>query len=106
MFADACEMLGYSVSASDGTIGVVCDLLFEESTWIIRYLVVNTSRLQIMGQLTPETLQLQLQAQEAVVTATESYIAGLYAHNIAKASIARAIGLAVDAGSDLSGGRR
>jgi uncharacterized protein YrrD len=50
VFADACEMLGFGVSASDGSIGVVCDFLFEESSWIIRYLVVNTSGLQMMGR--------------------------------------------------------
>jgi outer membrane protein TolC len=33
-----------------------------------------------------------VQAQEAVVTATENYISSLYAHNLAKASLAHAIG--------------
>ncbi|HEV3215757.1 MAG TPA: TolC family protein [Vicinamibacterales bacterium] len=33
-----------------------------------------------------------VQAQETVVTATESYISSLYAHNLAKASLAHAIG--------------
>jgi outer membrane protein TolC len=33
-----------------------------------------------------------VQAQEAVATATDNYIASLYAHNVAKASLARAIG--------------
>ena len=47
-----------------------------------------------------------VQAQEAVATATESYIAGLYAHNIAKASLARAIGLADGGGGGFLGGRR
>jgi outer membrane protein TolC len=35
-----------------------------------------------------------IQAQEAVATANENYIAGLYAHNVAKVSLARAIGFA------------
>jgi outer membrane protein TolC len=34
------------------------------------------------------------QAQEAVATASESYIGALYAHNLAKASLARAVGTA------------
>jgi outer membrane protein TolC len=33
-----------------------------------------------------------VQAQEAVATATENYISSLYAHNLAKASLAHAIG--------------
>lgn len=35
-----------------------------------------------------------VQAQEAVATATENYISSLYAHNLAKASLAHAIGAA------------
>ena len=35
-----------------------------------------------------------IQAQEAVATANENYISGLYAHNLAKVSLARAIGFA------------
>jgi len=35
-----------------------------------------------------------IQAQEALATANENYIASLYAHNVAKISLARAIGFA------------
>jgi outer membrane protein TolC len=35
-----------------------------------------------------------VQAQEAVATANENYISGLYAHNLAKVSFARAVGFA------------
>ena len=35
-----------------------------------------------------------VQAQESVAGATESYIASLYDHNVAKAAMARALGLA------------
>jgi len=35
-----------------------------------------------------------VQAQEAVASANESYISSLYAHNLAKVSLARAIGFA------------
>src|SRR5439155_12588191 len=35
-----------------------------------------------------------VQAQEAVATANENYISSLYAHNLAKVSLARAIGFA------------
>ena len=35
-----------------------------------------------------------VQAQETVATANENYIDSLYAHNLAKVSLARAIGIA------------
>jgi outer membrane protein TolC len=35
-----------------------------------------------------------VQAQDAVASANESYIESLYAHNLAKVSLARAIGFA------------
>jgi outer membrane protein TolC len=37
------------------------------------------------------------QAQESVATAAESYLAALYNHNLAKASLARAVGIAESA---------
>jgi uncharacterized protein YrrD len=37
------EVIGYHVQATDGEIGHVSDLLVDERTWAIRYLVVNTS---------------------------------------------------------------
>jgi outer membrane protein TolC len=46
-----------------------------------------------------------VQAQESVATATENYIAGLYAHNIAKASLARAIGSDEGVAGAVPGGR-
>jgi sporulation protein YlmC with PRC-barrel domain len=33
---------GYSIEASDGAIGTVNDLLFDDSTWKVRWLVVDT----------------------------------------------------------------
>ena len=38
------EVAGYRIQAADGHIGQVIDFLLEESTWAIRYLVVNTSK--------------------------------------------------------------
>jgi outer membrane protein TolC len=35
-----------------------------------------------------------VQAQEAVASANESYISSLYAHNLAKVELARAVGIA------------
>lgn len=46
------------------------------------------------------------QAQEAVATASESYIAALYTHNLAKASLARAMGIAESAVNTYLGGRQ
>ena len=36
-------ILGFHVHATDGDIGHVDDFLLEESSWQIRYLVVDTS---------------------------------------------------------------
>jgi hypothetical protein len=35
-------VLGYHAQASDGLIGHVADFLFEEETWAIRHLVIDT----------------------------------------------------------------
>jgi uncharacterized protein YrrD len=37
------EVMGYRIEAADGHMGNVSDFLVEESTWAIRYLIVNTS---------------------------------------------------------------
>jgi outer membrane protein TolC len=47
-----------------------------------------------------------VQAQESVANATESYISSLYAHNLAKASLARALGVAEEAVGTFLGGAR
>ena len=46
------------------------------------------------------------QAQEAVATASDSYIAALYANNLAKASLARALGIAEAAVTAYLGGQQ
>jgi outer membrane protein TolC len=45
-----------------------------------------------------------VQAQEAVATATESYLSSLYAHNLAKVSLARALGIAEKSAGRFLGG--
>jgi outer membrane protein TolC len=45
-----------------------------------------------------------VQAQDALAAANESYIAALYAHNLAKATLARAIGVAEEATQTYLGG--
>jgi outer membrane protein TolC len=42
-----------------------------------------------------------VQAQEALATATENYLSALYAHNLAKISLARAVGLSEERGRAL-----
>ena len=42
MLWDACTMIGYSPVASDGELGTVSDLLFDDTDWGLRWLVVNT----------------------------------------------------------------
>jgi len=44
------------------------------------------------------------EAQETVAAASESYLSALYAHNVAKASLARAVGIAETAVVQYLGG--
>jgi outer membrane protein TolC len=46
-----------------------------------------------------------VQAQEAVATANDAYISSVYAHNIAKATLARAVGIAEKAVKEFLGER-
>jgi outer membrane protein TolC len=46
------------------------------------------------------------QAQESVAAASETYIGALYAHNLAKASLARAVGTAEQSVMSFLGGSR
>lgn len=39
------EVLGYRIHATDTDIGHIADFIIERETWIIRYLVIDTSRL-------------------------------------------------------------
>ena len=47
-----------------------------------------------------------VQAQEAMATATDNYLTSLHAHNVAKISLARAIGLSEERVGELLGGRK
>jgi hypothetical protein len=42
MLWSASSLNGYTIEASDGRVGIVHDLLFDDIDWIIRWLVVNT----------------------------------------------------------------
>ncbi|HEX6102828.1 MAG TPA: PRC-barrel domain-containing protein, partial [Alphaproteobacteria bacterium] len=36
------HLRGYTIRATDGEIGTVDDLLFDDRSWIVRYVVVDT----------------------------------------------------------------
>jgi hypothetical protein len=42
MLWDASAMIGYATVGSDGEVGTVSDLLFDDTTWRLRWMVVNT----------------------------------------------------------------
>jgi sporulation protein YlmC with PRC-barrel domain len=42
MVWNASTIKGYAVAASDGKIGTISDLLFDDTTWLVRWLVVET----------------------------------------------------------------
>src|SRR5471032_753035 len=43
MLTTASAINGYAIAASDGELGRVSDFLFDDSSWLIRWLVVDTS---------------------------------------------------------------
>jgi hypothetical protein len=43
MLHKAQKMVGYHIVAKDGEIGHVDELLFDDTNWAVRYLVVDTS---------------------------------------------------------------
>jgi hypothetical protein len=64
MLWSASVINGYSIAASDGRLGAVSDFLFEDDTWQVRWLVVDTGKWlsgrkvllppAILGRLDPE----------------------------------------------------
>jgi len=42
MLREAKDMIGFTIQATDGDIGHVHDLYFDDEAWVIRYLVVGT----------------------------------------------------------------
>jgi hypothetical protein len=42
MLWNASGIKGYAIVASDGRLGTVCDFLFDDTTWLVRWLVVDT----------------------------------------------------------------
>ena len=44
MLLDTGSLIGRGLLASDGTIGTISDFLFEEATWSVRYVLVDTGK--------------------------------------------------------------
>ena len=42
MLWNASAINGYVIKASDGQIGTVSDFLFDDASWLVRWLVVDT----------------------------------------------------------------
>ena len=42
MLRHTSDILGYAIGATDGPIGSITDLLFDDATWLVRWLVVDT----------------------------------------------------------------
>jgi sporulation protein YlmC with PRC-barrel domain len=44
MLRNASAIKGYAIAASDGRIGTVSDFLFEDTNWLVRWLVIDTGK--------------------------------------------------------------
>ncbi len=42
MLWNASVVNGYAIAASDGRLGTVSDFLFDDASWLVRWLVVDT----------------------------------------------------------------
>ena len=45
MLHNASKIHGYAIEASDGRLGTVSDFLFDDASWLIRWLVVDACEL-------------------------------------------------------------
>ena len=65
MLWNASAINGYVIKASDGQIGTVSDFLFDDSSWLVRWLVVDTGNwLSGRKVLLPPSVLGQLDAKE------------------------------------------
>jgi sporulation protein YlmC with PRC-barrel domain len=44
MFRNASAIKGYAIAATDGRLGTVSDFLFDDASWLVRWLVVDTGK--------------------------------------------------------------
>jgi len=42
MLRNSSEIIGYTIGSSDGQLGKVTDVLFDDDTWLVRWLVIDT----------------------------------------------------------------
>jgi hypothetical protein len=42
MLRNSSEIIGYTIGANDGQLGKVTDFLFDDDTWLVRWLVIDT----------------------------------------------------------------
>jgi len=64
MLRNASTIKGYAIAASDGHLGTASDFLFDDESWLVRWLVVDTGHwlsgrkvllpLSVLGHLDPE----------------------------------------------------
>jgi hypothetical protein len=64
MLVNAKGIHGYTITANDGRLGTVSDLLFDDASWLVRWLVVDTGKwlparkvllpVFVLGHLDPE----------------------------------------------------
>ena len=67
MLWNASAINGYAIKASDGQIGTVSDFLFDDASWLVRWLVVDTGNwLSGRKVLLPPSVLGQLDAKERV----------------------------------------
>ena len=44
MLWNATTITGYAIAAKDGSLGSVSDFLFDDESWLIRWLIVDTGK--------------------------------------------------------------
>jgi hypothetical protein len=77
MLRNASTLHGYAIAASDGHLGVVNELLFEDTSWLLRWLVVDTGHwlpgrkvllpVTVLGHIDPEKREVSVRlTMEAV----------------------------------------
>src|SRR5471032_1770627 len=44
MLWNASSIKGYAIEATDGRLGTVSDFLFDDASWLVRWLVVDTGK--------------------------------------------------------------